>query len=55
MYTLLKSEVGPFPEPEFPQGIDLELEDGKARRRLYPWTFALFRGELTGRLRFASE
>ena len=38
MYTLLKSEVGPFPEPEFPQGIDLPAEDRKARRRLYPVT-----------------
>ena len=38
MYTLLKSEVGPFPEPVFPQGIDLTAEDRKARRRLYPVT-----------------
>lgn len=38
MYTLLKSEVGPFPEPEFPQGIGLGREDRKARRRLYPVT-----------------
>jgi hypothetical protein len=38
VYTLLKSEVGPYPEPEFPQGIDLALEDRKARGRLYPVT-----------------
>jgi sterol desaturase/sphingolipid hydroxylase (fatty acid hydroxylase superfamily) len=38
LYTLLKSEVGPFPEPAFPQGIDLAAEDRKARRRLYPVT-----------------
>ena len=38
MYTLLKSEVGPFPEPSFPRGIDLAVEDRKARRRLYPVT-----------------
>ena len=38
MYTLLKSEVGPYPEPDFPQGIDLEAEDHKARQRLYPVT-----------------
>jgi sterol desaturase/sphingolipid hydroxylase (fatty acid hydroxylase superfamily) len=38
VYTLLKSEVGPWPEPSFPQGIDLEAEDRKARRRLYPVT-----------------
>ena len=38
MYTLLKSEVGPFPEPHFPPGIDLRAEDHKARRRLYPVT-----------------
>jgi sterol desaturase/sphingolipid hydroxylase (fatty acid hydroxylase superfamily) len=38
LYTLLESEVGPFPAPEFPQGIDLEAEDRKARRRLYPVT-----------------
>jgi len=36
--SLLKSEVGPFPEPEFPQGIDLPAEERKARRRLYPVT-----------------
>lgn len=38
MYTLLKSEVGAFPEPRFPPGIDLKAEDRKARRRLYPVT-----------------
>jgi hypothetical protein len=38
LYTLLKSEVGPFPMAEFPQGIDLRLEERKARRRLYPVT-----------------
>jgi cyclopropane-fatty-acyl-phospholipid synthase len=38
LHTLLKSEVGPFPEPAFPQGIDLELEDRRARGRLYPVT-----------------
>ena len=38
MYTLLKSEVGPFPEPESPRGVDLQAEDRKARRRLYPVT-----------------
>ena len=40
MYTLLKSEVGPFPEPVFPPGTDLAVEDRKARRRLYPVTAA---------------
>jgi cyclopropane-fatty-acyl-phospholipid synthase len=38
VYTLLKSEVGSFPEPAFPPGIDLQAEDRKARRRLYPVT-----------------
>jgi hypothetical protein len=38
MYTLLKSEIGSFPEPQFPTGIDLDAEDHKARRRLYPVT-----------------
>ena len=33
MSRLLKSEVGPFPEPVFPQGIDLGAEDRKARGR----------------------
>jgi sterol desaturase/sphingolipid hydroxylase (fatty acid hydroxylase superfamily) len=36
MHTLLKSEVGPYPELHFPAGIDLKAEDHKARRRLYP-------------------
>jgi len=38
MYTLLKSEVGPYPEIEFAPGFDLRTEDHKARRRLYPVT-----------------
>jgi sterol desaturase/sphingolipid hydroxylase (fatty acid hydroxylase superfamily) len=38
MYTLLKSEVGSFPLPHFPRGIDLNAEEHKARRRLYPVT-----------------
>jgi len=38
MYTLLKSVIGSFPEPSFPQGIDMDAEDRKARRRLYPVT-----------------
>jgi len=38
LYTLLKSEVGPYPEPVFPPGIDLAAEDRRARRRLYPVT-----------------
>jgi len=38
VYTLLKSEVGAFPEPTFPKGVDLKIEDRKARRRLYPVT-----------------
>jgi sterol desaturase/sphingolipid hydroxylase (fatty acid hydroxylase superfamily) len=38
MYTRLKSEVGPWPEPSFPQGIDLEREASHSRRRLYPVT-----------------
>ena len=38
MYTLLKSEVGPWPEPTFPPGIDLELEASRSRRRMYPVT-----------------
>ncbi|HEX9093437.1 MAG TPA: sterol desaturase family protein [Coriobacteriia bacterium] len=38
VYTLLKSEVGSFPAPSFPSGIDLPAEDRKARRRLYPVT-----------------
>jgi hypothetical protein len=42
MYTLLKSEVGAFPEPSFPSGIDLKAEDRKARGRLYPVTVIYF-------------
>jgi sterol desaturase/sphingolipid hydroxylase (fatty acid hydroxylase superfamily) len=42
MYTLLKSEVGPFPEPSFPRGIDLPAEDRRARGRLYPVTAIYF-------------
>jgi len=38
MYTRLKSEVGPWPEPTFPQGIDLEVEASRSRRRMYPVT-----------------
>jgi len=38
VYTLLKSEVGAFPEPVFPRAVDLHAEDLKARRRLYPVT-----------------
>jgi sterol desaturase/sphingolipid hydroxylase (fatty acid hydroxylase superfamily) len=38
VYTLLKSEVGPYPEPTFPRGIDLGAEDRRARRRLVPVT-----------------
>lgn len=38
MHTLLKSEVGPFPELRYPSGIDMDAEDHKARRRLYPVT-----------------
>jgi hypothetical protein len=36
---MLKSEVGPFPEPRFPQGINLAAEDRKSRHLLYPVTF----------------
>ena len=42
MYTLLKSEVGAFPEPSFPGGIDLPAEDRRARGRLYPVTVLYF-------------
>ena len=38
MYTRLKSEVGPWPEPTFPPGIDLELEASRSRRRMVPVT-----------------
>jgi cyclopropane-fatty-acyl-phospholipid synthase len=42
MYTLLKSNVGAFPEPSFPRGIDLPAEDRRARGRLYPVTVLYF-------------
>ena len=45
MYTLLKSEVGPFPEPSFPSGINLREQDRRARGRLYPVT-AIYYGYL---------
>jgi 4-hydroxysphinganine ceramide fatty acyl 2-hydroxylase len=35
MYTLLKSDVGPWPEPTFPPGIDLKQEARRSRRRMY--------------------
>jgi sterol desaturase/sphingolipid hydroxylase (fatty acid hydroxylase superfamily) len=38
LYTLLKSQVGPWPEPTFPHGIDLELEASRSRRRMMPVT-----------------
>jgi len=38
VYTLLKSQVGSWPEPTFPRGIDLELEASRSRRRMYPVT-----------------
>jgi 4-hydroxysphinganine ceramide fatty acyl 2-hydroxylase len=38
VYTRLKSEVGPWPEPTFPPGVDLELEASCSRRRMYPVT-----------------
>jgi sterol desaturase/sphingolipid hydroxylase (fatty acid hydroxylase superfamily) len=38
VYALLKSEVGPWPEPTFPPGIDLEREASRSRRRMYPVT-----------------
>ncbi len=38
MYTLLKSQVGPWPEPTFPPGIDIALEASRSRRRMYPVT-----------------
>jgi Fatty acid hydroxylase len=38
VYTLLKSEVGPFPAPHYPRGVDVKAEDRRARRRLYPVT-----------------
>jgi sterol desaturase/sphingolipid hydroxylase (fatty acid hydroxylase superfamily) len=54
MYTLLKSEVGSFPEAHFPQGIDLDAEDHKARRRLYPVTF-VYSVQLTALLALAAR
>jgi sterol desaturase/sphingolipid hydroxylase (fatty acid hydroxylase superfamily) len=36
--TMLKSEVGAYPEPSFPPGIDLVAEDRRSRRLLYPVT-----------------
>jgi len=38
VYTRLKSEVGTWPEPTFPPGIDLELEASRSRRRMMPVT-----------------
>jgi Fatty acid hydroxylase len=38
VFTLLKSEMAAFPEPHFPQGIDMAVEDRRSRRRLYPVT-----------------
>jgi sterol desaturase/sphingolipid hydroxylase (fatty acid hydroxylase superfamily) len=38
VYTLLKSEVGSWPEPVFPPGVDLELEASHSRSRMYPVT-----------------
>lgn len=38
MHTLLKSEAGPWPDPTFPQGTDLELEASRSRRRMMPVT-----------------
>jgi sterol desaturase/sphingolipid hydroxylase (fatty acid hydroxylase superfamily) len=38
LYTLLKSKVGPWPEPSFPPGIDLALEASRSRRRMMPVT-----------------
>ncbi len=38
MYTRLKSQVGPWPEPTFPQGVDLEREASRSRWRMYPVT-----------------
>jgi sterol desaturase/sphingolipid hydroxylase (fatty acid hydroxylase superfamily) len=46
MYTLLKSEVGPWPSPVFPAGIDLELEASRSRRRMYPVTLIYSAGLL---------
>jgi sterol desaturase/sphingolipid hydroxylase (fatty acid hydroxylase superfamily) len=38
MYTLLKSEAGPWPEPTFPPDVDLELEASRSRQRMYAVT-----------------
>jgi sterol desaturase/sphingolipid hydroxylase (fatty acid hydroxylase superfamily) len=38
LYTLLKSKVGPWPEPSFPPGIDIALEASRSRRRMMPVT-----------------
>jgi sterol desaturase/sphingolipid hydroxylase (fatty acid hydroxylase superfamily) len=38
LYTRLKSEVGTWPEPTFPSGIDLDLEASRSRRRMMPVT-----------------
>ena len=43
MYSLLKSEVGPYPQPSPPPvGINVRAEDLKARGRLYPVTVIYF-------------
>jgi sterol desaturase/sphingolipid hydroxylase (fatty acid hydroxylase superfamily) len=38
LYTRLKSDVGTWPEPAFPPGVDLELEASRSRRRMLPVT-----------------
>jgi sterol desaturase/sphingolipid hydroxylase (fatty acid hydroxylase superfamily) len=38
VYTRLKSQVGPWPEPSCPQGTDLEREASRSRGRMYPVT-----------------
>lgn len=38
MYSVPRSKVGAFPEPRFPLGIKLEMEDRRARGRLCPVT-----------------
>jgi sterol desaturase/sphingolipid hydroxylase (fatty acid hydroxylase superfamily) len=38
VYTLLKSEVGAWPEPSFPPGIDVAKEASRSRRRMIPVT-----------------
>jgi sterol desaturase/sphingolipid hydroxylase (fatty acid hydroxylase superfamily) len=43
MYSLLKSEVGPYPQPSSPpSGTDPRAEDRRARGRLYPVTIVYF-------------